>query len=62
MHWKQQSTSFPCLTMIARKCIAISGTSVPAERLFSKAGEIVSARRANIKSKNLDTVLLLNKN
>ena len=39
--------------MIARKYIAIPGTSVPAEWLFSKVGEIVSARRANINSKKL---------
>jgi len=38
------------------------GTSVPSERLFSKAGEVVVARRSNIKPKNVDMILLLNKN
>jgi len=38
------------------------GTSVPSERLFSKAGEVVAARRSNIKPKNVDRILILNKN
>jgi len=35
------------------------GTSVPSERLFSKAGEVVAARRSNIKPKNVDMILFL---
>lgn len=40
-------------------------TSVPSERLFSKAGELISAkrtRRNKIKPKYVDMLLLLNKN
>jgi len=37
------------------------GTSVPSERLFSKADEVVAAR-SNIKPKNVDIILFLNKN
>ena len=37
------------------------GTSVPSERLFSKAGEAIAARRSNIKPKNVDMILFLNK-
>jgi len=32
------------------------GTSVPSERLFSKAGEVVAATRSNIKPKNVDMI------
>ena len=35
---------------------------VPAERLFSKAGELVSARRNRLKPKQVNTYLFLNKN
>jgi len=35
---------------------------VPSERLFSKAGEVVAARRSNIKPKYVDMILFLNKN
>ena len=38
------------------------GTSVPSERLFSKVGEVEAARGSNIKPKNVDMILLLNKN
>ena len=38
------------------------GSSVPSKRLFSKAGEVVAARRSNIKPKNVDMILFLNKN
>jgi len=37
------------------------GTAVPSEK-FSKAGEVVAARRSDIKPKNVDMILLLNKN
>ena len=42
--------------------LCIPSTSVPAERLFSKAGELVSARRSNIKPKNVNMLLFLNQN
>jgi len=38
------------------------GTSVPSERLFSEAGEVVAARRSNVKPKIVDMILFLNKN
>ena len=38
----------------------VTGTSVLSER-FSKAGEVVAARRSNIKLKNVDMTLFLNK-
>ena len=40
----------------------ISATSVPSDRLFSKAGELVSHRRSCLKSKTINQVLFLNKN
>ena len=38
------------------------GTSVPSERLFFKAGEVVATRRSSIKPKNVDMTLFLNEN
>ena len=35
---------------------------MPSEKLFSKAGEVIAARRSNIKAKNVDMILFLNKN
>ena len=46
---------------IARKYLAIPGSSVPSEQLFSKAGELISQRRSQLKPKNVDMLLFLNK-
>ena len=48
--------------MLAKKYLAIPGSSVPSERLFSKAGELISENRSQLKPKNVDTILFLNKN
>ena len=37
------------------------GISAPSELLFSKAGEVVAARRSSIKPKNVDMILFFNK-
>ena len=59
--WRENEMNFPNLAKQARTYLAIPATSVPSERVFSKAGEIVSAKRASIKSKNVDMILFLNK-
>jgi len=40
----------------------IPATSVPAESIFSKTGQIMSARRNRLLPDNLDTLIFLNKN
>ena len=52
--WSNMSKSFSMLVPIAKQYLAIPGISVPSERLFSKAGELISAKRASVKSKNVD--------
>ena len=53
---------FPHVMEVAQKYLAIPGSSVPSERLFSKAGEVVSQRRSCLKPKTVDMILFLNKN
>ena len=60
--WKAQTHALPEMTLLAKKFLAIPGTSVPSERIFSKAGQIVSKRRSSLKPKNVDMLLFLNKN
>ena len=61
--WKHSSVHLPLLQELAKKYLCIPSTSVPAERLFSKADELVSVRRSsNIKPKNVNMLLFLNKN
>ena len=60
--WRTQSHALPELSKLARKFLCIPATSVPSERVFSKAGEIVSKRRSAIKPKHVDMLIFLNKN
>ena len=60
--WKENSMHLPLLQELAKKYLCVPGTSVPAERVFSKAGELVTARRNALKPKSVDMVLFLNKN
>ena len=60
--WQQNSFRFPKLQILARKYLCVPGSSVPSERLFSKAGQLVSERRSGLKSKNIDMMLFLNHN
>ena len=42
--------------------MSISGTSVPVERVFPKAGELISQRKSTIKPKHVNMMLFLNTN
>ena len=50
------------LSEVARSVLAVPATSVPSEKIFSKAGQIVSKRRASLKSNHVDMMIFLNKN
>jgi len=56
------STSNNMLRKMADKYLCIPATSVPSERIFSKAGKIMSNKRNRLKDKNLNTLLFLKHN
>lgn len=60
--WREYSTSSLSsrISLIAKDVLATPATSVPSERVFSKAGELISARRSCLKSDNVDMILFLN--
>lgn len=60
--WRNHKSLLNPLDKIALKYIMIPATSVPSERIFSKTGQIMSARRNRLLPKNLDTLVFLNKN
>lgn len=49
--WKHHSYEYPLLSKMAKWYLCIPGTSVAAERVFSTAGDIISAQRSNLKSR-----------
>uniref|UniRef100_A0A2S2P8M9 Zinc finger BED domain-containing protein 1 n=1 Tax=Schizaphis graminum TaxID=13262 RepID=A0A2S2P8M9_SCHGA len=50
--WKNHFSVLDPLTELALKYACIPATSVPSERIFSKAGQIVSQRRNRLSPKN----------
>ena len=51
--WKHNGNRYHPLSLLALKYLGIPATSVPSERVFSKAGKIVSRRRASLKPSNV---------
>lgn len=64
MYWreKREAGVLVHLMPVVKKFLSVPATSVPSEQLFSKAGELISARRNRLSSPNVDILLFLNKN
>ncbi|XP_026993344.2 zinc finger BED domain-containing protein 4-like [Tachysurus fulvidraco] len=60
--WQEHHQTFPGFRKLAVKYLGIVATYVPAERMFSKAGEVVSKKRNRLKGKTVNMLLFLNKN
>ncbi|KAK7930580.1 hypothetical protein WMY93_006975 [Mugilogobius chulae] len=62
VYWAQKKELYPHLYELALKYLCIPASSVPCERVFSKAGEIVSKKRNRLCPKTVEKILFLNKN
>jgi hypothetical protein len=60
--WRDHQYKYLVLSSYARELLCIPATSVPSERVFSTAGDIVSSQRAAISAENVDIQLFLKKN
>lgn len=58
--WQDMKNTFPNLFKLSQHYLSILATSVPAERLFSKAGATKSKTRNRLSGKRLSKVLFLN--
>lgn len=56
--WKSKEAVLPLLSKVAKKYLETVATSVSAERLLSKTGEIINQRRNHLKPKNVNMLLL----
>lgn len=57
--WSTHAGAHPQLSVLARKYLASPATSVPCERLFSLAGNIVEKKRAALSSENVNILVCL---
>ncbi|XP_046560924.1 zinc finger BED domain-containing protein 4-like [Haliotis rubra] len=60
--WKKNAQYFPRISGLARKYLAIPASSVPSERVFSLAGNLVNKKRARLSPNNIDLLVFLRKN
>ncbi|KAF7349507.1 Dimer-Tnp-hAT domain-containing protein [Mycena sanguinolenta] len=56
--WKENEHEFPIISKIARDFLAIPGTSVSVERLFSSARHLCHESRASLNSKTISEAML----
>ncbi|XP_038163415.1 zinc finger BED domain-containing protein 4-like [Cyprinodon tularosa] len=57
--WSTHERAHPQLSVLARKYLGSPATSVPCERLFSLAGNIVQKKRAALSSENVNRLVCL---
>ena len=60
--WREQSLNLPGLTELATKYMVVQATSVPAERVFSTAGDIITAECACLDPEQVEVLIFLKKN
>lgn len=60
--WREHQAAFPLLSNLAKNTLCIPCTSVAVERVFSIAGDILTAQRSALKPEHVDQLLFLQKN
>ena len=60
--WKEKADDFPLLASLAGLYLCVQASSVASERMFSSAGDIVTATRACLDPENVDRLIFLKKN
>ncbi len=60
--WNQQKDTFPTLFKLARRYLSVPGSSVPSEKVFSAAGNIITNKRASPNDETTSMLIFLNAN
>ena len=60
--WRGNAAKFPHIATVARVYLGIPATSVPSERVFSTAGDVVTAQRSRLSGEHVDQLIFLKKN
>ena len=57
--WRSRKAEYPFMARLARKYLAVSGTSTPAERVISRLGLVLSKRRLSMKGELFSKIMFL---
>ena len=57
--WAKHQLRYPSVAAPARELLAVPATSVPGERLFSKAGDVITKKRNSLAPSKADKVIFL---
>ena len=60
--WATNKVQYPILYKMAMKYLSIPATSVPSERLFSDANNLVTPQRTRLDSSIINKIMFLKKN
>ena len=60
--WAEHKQVFPNIAKLALNVLFIPATSVPSERLFSTAGQIITERRNRLLPEHAEKLIFLNLN
>uniref|UniRef100_A0A8C5C1H1 HAT C-terminal dimerisation domain-containing protein n=1 Tax=Gadus morhua TaxID=8049 RepID=A0A8C5C1H1_GADMO len=60
--WRSREGELPLVARLAGHYLCVPGTSVASERVFSTAGDIITAKRSCITPEHVNELLFLNKN
>ena len=60
-YWKMNQHRFPSVAILAKKYLAVPGTSASSERVFSTAGLTITKNRSNLHPDTVDAIIFLNK-
>jgi len=61
-YWRASAVNHPRLSALAKRLLAVPGSSVPSERMFSTAGQIVTDQRSRLAPDSVSRLLFLHKN
>ncbi|XP_051814750.1 E3 SUMO-protein ligase ZBED1-like [Acanthochromis polyacanthus] len=57
--WKENKLSYPHLSKLAKSCLPVQAPSVPSERVFSTAGDVVTAHRRCLDPQNVNMLIFV---
>lgn len=60
--WKQNEHKFPILAQMARKYLSIPATSAPSERIWSRASNVLTIKRAKLDDAIASDIMFIKEN